>query len=271
MTASRSITFHKSCPSLKLNNQVETKPVPWVFLETSHMPRKKIRAAKNSSNISSPPPATFGSDFLFSNSNIGFTKQELYVLDNAESRKQMELELVQDVSRVNLAKQIHNESKIAFENLLRKKEDEERQRALRMQMFTDPEDEFLITPRTPTSSALQKQMSRKEIENNVPVQEEVTQEMHTLDSSQMKQLILKSIIPPEQVRGSLFTKSDYSFTKNNHLNLKLSHGRRNIRHAIYSTCNEESGITNHLNALPDPKDMNLSTINRMRKYYGANF
>ncbi|EAY22282.1 hypothetical protein TVAG_094570 [Trichomonas vaginalis G3] len=276
MTHRRSISVQNSSPTLGLKNNIDFKQVPWLFLETTSLPRRRKKELFNNRQIPvEMTQRTFDSNHMFSNTAIGFSKQELNVINTASHRENVEMELHNEVSRVNLAKQIHTQSKIAFESLLQKQEEDAQQKKRQMEMFKDPSSEQLITPRTPKFEQGVKSNGSSVDPDNFRLKqsdEEIFSQLNTFDSSQMKKMILDSLTEEKKIKGSIFMQSEFFFSKNQNVQKKVSHGRRNIQKAIYETCDKDpSKIGEQLKLLPDPRDLNYPSMHRMRKFYGNQF
>lgn len=276
MTKRRSITMNHSCPSLKLNDTIEPKPVPWLFLETGYVQRKKTHPRKITGQVSLPAKhMTFGSDIMFANTSVGFTNQEMNIINNAEKRQAAEFEIQGDVSRVNLAKQYNAQSKIEFQTLMQRQQEEANLRNKAKLLFKDPEGEELITPRSAnTEQSVFLESSRADYENNKVDQndDDFMEKLQTFDTLQMKNMILDSITPEVKLKGSHFTNSNYTFTKDNQINEKITGGRRNIRRAVSSMADpNEVQVSSQINKFPNPRDMNYQSISRMNKFYEGKY
>ncbi|EAY11279.1 hypothetical protein TVAG_061830 [Trichomonas vaginalis G3] len=272
MSHTKQITFNKSCPSIKFNADIEPKPVPWLFIETGYYPKKRSMGGRLTSQVSLPPKhMTFGNDYMFANSTIPFTKQEMNVINTAERRQDVEIEMHNDVSRVNLAKQINAQSKIEFETLLQRQQEEANLKKKQAMLFKDPEGEELITARSSRSTdSLLMDSSRNDVEvsNNEIDDKAYISKLEKFDGAQVKKMIFQSITPATRIRGSHFSKSEFSFGKNDQLEKRVSGGMRNIQRAITSMADpNEYNVAKKLDSFPDPRDSNLPSINRMNKFY----
>lgn len=274
MTSRRDVTINNTFRVSGRRHSVQPQSVPWVFLENNIMPKRR-RSRNIIEEISLPPKQmTFGTDYMFSNTSVAFTKQEINLI-NGHRVLGAEMGVKSEASRIDLAKIVHAESKINLRSEIKKKKEENHSSRGPQYILAETRDDELITPRAFNNdseeffvdSAEKFKLNNADLNNDALIEK-----LHANDNSQMKKLILQSLMPENSVQKARIQLCNYQISDGKQINEKITAGKRNIRKAITAVADQhESKVVHRLNVFPDPREMDYESISQMNSYYGGKY